>query len=282
MGVDAASCRSSSRSRSWPPTPTSPGLRAPALIAFVKDALIYIVVIAAVIVIPYKLGGFGRDLRRGRRQVRRRAPTPATASSWPSPPSCSTPRWRFGSALALFLYPHCITGVLAANAARHHQAQHGRAAGLQLRARAARPARLHGHRRGGQADRPAPTASPTPTRSCRCSSSSSSRPGSPASPSPRSGSAPWCRPRSCRSRRPTCSPATSTRSTCNQDATPKQEARSRKLASLVVKLGALLAILALDPQFTHRAAAHRRRDHPADPARGGAGPVHAAGSTPRP
>jgi len=34
------------------------GLRAPALIAFVKDALIYIVVIVAVIYIPIKLGGF--------------------------------------------------------------------------------------------------------------------------------------------------------------------------------------------------------------------------------
>src|ERR671923_1049942 len=34
------------------------GLRAPALIAFVKDALIYLVVIVAVIYIPIKLGGF--------------------------------------------------------------------------------------------------------------------------------------------------------------------------------------------------------------------------------
>src|SRR5262245_7132879 len=34
------------------------GLRAPALIAFVKDTLIYVVVIAAVIYIPIKLGGF--------------------------------------------------------------------------------------------------------------------------------------------------------------------------------------------------------------------------------
>ena len=46
------------------------GLRAPALIAFVKDTLIYIVVIVAVIYIPIKLGGFGDDLRRGRQEVR--------------------------------------------------------------------------------------------------------------------------------------------------------------------------------------------------------------------
>src|SRR6266550_4808560 len=37
----------------------SSGLRAPALIAFVKDIMIYIVVIAAVVLIPSKLGGYG-------------------------------------------------------------------------------------------------------------------------------------------------------------------------------------------------------------------------------
>src|ERR1700721_39320 len=35
------------------------GLRAPAMIAFVKDAMIYIFVIAAIVVIPIELGGFG-------------------------------------------------------------------------------------------------------------------------------------------------------------------------------------------------------------------------------
>src|SRR3954462_3752319 len=37
----------------------SSGLRAPALIAFVKDTLIYVVIIVAVIYLPYKLGGWG-------------------------------------------------------------------------------------------------------------------------------------------------------------------------------------------------------------------------------
>src|SRR6478752_1280294 len=37
----------------------SSGLRAPALIAFVKDVLIYIVILTAVVVIPIKLGGWG-------------------------------------------------------------------------------------------------------------------------------------------------------------------------------------------------------------------------------
>src|SRR6201746_25050 len=37
----------------------SAGLRAPALIAFVKDIMIYIVVLVAVVVVPVKLGGYG-------------------------------------------------------------------------------------------------------------------------------------------------------------------------------------------------------------------------------
>src|SRR5579871_3019971 len=35
------------------------GLRAPAMIAFVKDTMIYIFIIAAIVIIPYELGGFG-------------------------------------------------------------------------------------------------------------------------------------------------------------------------------------------------------------------------------
>src|SRR6476659_9493211 len=35
------------------------GLRAPALIAFVKDSLIYVVILVAMIYLPYKLGGWG-------------------------------------------------------------------------------------------------------------------------------------------------------------------------------------------------------------------------------
>ena len=60
-----ATCRSSSPLRCSPPTPTHPGLRAPALIAFVKDSLIYIVVIVAIIVIPINLGGFDDIFARG-------------------------------------------------------------------------------------------------------------------------------------------------------------------------------------------------------------------------
>src|ERR1700754_5321762 len=37
----------------------SSGLRAPALIAFVKDLMIYIVVLVAVVIVPMKVGGYG-------------------------------------------------------------------------------------------------------------------------------------------------------------------------------------------------------------------------------
>ena len=63
-------------------------------------------------------------------------------------------------------------------------------------------------------------------------------------------SAPWCRRPSCRSPRPTCSPATSTSEYLNRDATPAQEATVSKIASLVVKVGAVLVILLIDPQFS--------------------------------
>ena len=64
------------------------------------------------------------------------------------------------------------------------------------------------------------TASPTATRSCRCCSTGCSPTGSRASRSRRSASARWSPRRSCRSRRRTCSRATSTGSTSSPDATP--------------------------------------------------------------
>ena len=90
------------------------GLRAPALIAFVKDTLIYLVVIVAVIYIPIKLGGFGDDLRRGREEVRRhRAAGRRRRSLLADAQILGYTTLAFGSALALFLYPHSMTGLLA-------------------------------------------------------------------------------------------------------------------------------------------------------------------------
>jgi len=90
----------------------SSGLRAPALIAFVKDLLIYLVIIVAVIYIPYKLGGFGKIFDATKAALPARKPPGgfipgATAAMWPYA------TLALGSAMALFMYPHSITAVLS-------------------------------------------------------------------------------------------------------------------------------------------------------------------------
>jgi SSS family solute:Na+ symporter len=87
------------------------GLRAPAVIAIVKDTLIWIAVIAAVIVIPIQLGGYGKVFA---------AIPPAKLLLAPGPANAILPYSGYftlalGSALALFLYPHALTGVLSAS-----------------------------------------------------------------------------------------------------------------------------------------------------------------------
>ena len=87
------------------------GLRAPAAIAFIKDIMIYIVIIVAVIVIPAKLGGWGAFFTGAQAKL---VALPKPSSIIISPalfPAYAT--LAFGSALALFLYPHSITGVLS-------------------------------------------------------------------------------------------------------------------------------------------------------------------------
>jgi SSS family solute:Na+ symporter len=90
----------------------SSGLRAPALIAFVKDTLIYIVVIAAVIYIPIKLGGFDKIFAAADKKFAD-SPAPADGTLLANTQTLGYSTLAFGSALALFLYPHAVTGVLA-------------------------------------------------------------------------------------------------------------------------------------------------------------------------
>jgi SSS family solute:Na+ symporter len=90
------------------------GLRAPAIISVVKDLLIYVTVAAAVIVIPAQLGGYGRIFAAvppGKLLLA--APHPG---NWGSYGAFAT--LALGSALAIFLYPHALTGVLAARSPR--------------------------------------------------------------------------------------------------------------------------------------------------------------------
>jgi SSS family solute:Na+ symporter len=88
------------------------GLRAPALIAFVKDTLIYLTIIVAVIVIPVKLGGW--DAIFGAAEDKFSA-NGGAGVILPATGQLGYATLAFGSALALFLYPHSITGVLAAS-----------------------------------------------------------------------------------------------------------------------------------------------------------------------
>jgi SSS family solute:Na+ symporter len=97
------------------------GLRAPALIAFIKDTLVYLMVIVAVIYIPTRLGGWGHIF--GVAQTHFTSVNPATKKPYgtfiPTSKAIGSTQLDFatlalGSALALFIYPHSITGTLAA------------------------------------------------------------------------------------------------------------------------------------------------------------------------
>jgi solute:Na+ symporter, SSS family len=98
------------------------GLRAPAMIAFVKDTLIYVFVIVAVIYIPGKITG-GWDHIFGVAQTHFASINPKTGKPYgsfvPTSKAIGSTQFDFatlalGSAVALFLYPHAITGTLAA------------------------------------------------------------------------------------------------------------------------------------------------------------------------
>jgi solute:Na+ symporter, SSS family len=89
----------------------SSGLRAPASIAIVKDILIYTTAFVAVIAIPIQMGGFGNIF----------AAVPPAKVLLAVPGATTTGSYGvyatlvLGSALALFLYPHSITGILSAS-----------------------------------------------------------------------------------------------------------------------------------------------------------------------
>jgi solute:Na+ symporter, SSS family len=93
------------------------GLRAPALIAFIKDILIYVMVIVAVLYIPTRVGGWGHIFAAG--EAHMKAVNPATKKpNGVFIPTTGNSQLAFstlalGSALALMVYPHSVTGVLS-------------------------------------------------------------------------------------------------------------------------------------------------------------------------
>lgn len=86
----------------------SSGLRGATLTAIFKDILVWITVIVVIIAIPISIGGFGNAFK-------------AVKDNYVTLPENQVPAYAtliLGSALALYLYPHAVTGVLSANSAR--------------------------------------------------------------------------------------------------------------------------------------------------------------------
>lgn len=101
------------------------GLRAPAMIALVKDVMVLTVVFVAVIYIPIKLGGFSNIFAAVQAKA---AAHPALVNGKANPTAffaLLSPKQylayttlALGSALALFLYPHSITGTLSSSSSQ--------------------------------------------------------------------------------------------------------------------------------------------------------------------
>jgi len=84
------------------------GLRGATLTAIFKDVLIWITVIAVIVVVPISIGGFGNVFKEIK-------PNYVTLSDSLVPAYATL---VLGSALALYLYPHAINGVLSAESAK--------------------------------------------------------------------------------------------------------------------------------------------------------------------
>jgi SSS family solute:Na+ symporter len=104
----------------------SAGLRAPAVIAFVKDTLIYVVILVAIVYLPSQVGGWANVFEAARQKMTSVNPAtggpvgvfiPAAQSYW------AYATLALGSAMALFMYPHSITATLSSrsrNTIRHN------------------------------------------------------------------------------------------------------------------------------------------------------------------
>jgi len=84
------------------------GLRAPASVAVIKDVMVFTVVIAAMAIIPQRLGGFAHIL----------AAVPAKMLVLQPGQYFGFATLALGSALAILLYPHITTSVLSASSQR--------------------------------------------------------------------------------------------------------------------------------------------------------------------
>lgn len=90
----------------------SAGLRAPALIAFVKDIMIYIVVLAAILIIPAKLGGYANVFASADAAFQAKGSGGLLLGEHQYVAYATL---ALGSALAAFMYPHTLTGIFASS-----------------------------------------------------------------------------------------------------------------------------------------------------------------------
>jgi hypothetical protein len=98
----------------------SSGLRAPALIAFVKDTLVYVAIVAAIVYVGWKIG-IGPTFRTA--ETKMNTPTASGKKTGVFIPANPNAYWAcatlaFGSAMALFMYPHAMTATPAARSRR--------------------------------------------------------------------------------------------------------------------------------------------------------------------
>ena len=225
------------------------GLRAPALIAFVKDILIYVVILVAVIYLPSRFGGWGAIFDAA--DAKFAASDSRTDNVLLGPDNqLQYITLALGSALALFLYPHSLTGILASRGRnvikRNMMALPAYSLLLGLLA-------LLGYVAIAAGAQPITNnATGRPDTNTIIPVLFDNEFGSlfaglafaaigigalvPAAIMSIAAANLWTR--------------NIYKEYLRRDATPKQEAQQAKLASLVVKFGAVLFIVAIDPQFS--------------------------------
>jgi SSS family solute:Na+ symporter len=93
----------------------SSGLRAPAVIAVVKDVMLYGMVLVAVVWLPYRLGGYAKVFETASRALATHHPAASVILQPGQFMGYTT--LALGSAVALMLYPHTATAVMSAQSA---------------------------------------------------------------------------------------------------------------------------------------------------------------------
>ena len=251
----------------------SSGLRGTAVIAIAKDIMIYATVLAAIVIIPIELGGYGKIFA----SIDPKLLLLGHGTADNLGPGFAYSSLALGSVLALFLYPHAMTGMLSSSS---RDVVERNSIILPIYSFALALIALLGFMAVAAGVKAMPGICQRlrtlrqQFRRARAVPAHVSRTGSRASPSPPSASARWCRPRSCRSPAAIFLPAISIANSSPRTARPQTEAQVAKIVAFVAKLGALFFVLALQKLLCHRAPASGRHLDLPDRAGGAGGAVH--------